>query len=532
MPDFHCPKIWLAFSLLTWNSVLFSQFETDLEIQEYQDESLFFTETIKINELTAEQLSAHPLIGPERALNIIHHRSSHGPILEMEELLFCGFQPAILRKLKGQILFHELTFLKPSITQRLLWKGPSTLNYRLSGRAETLKFGKHSWLIEYDTSSQRPAIKSWSSEFKIKQIRAYIGHVMIQENQGLIASPPFPVGKLFNLGSWSYQSVNISRYGGSQPAPLGLGVQIPWRKKLTLNVFTSLDGRSFASFSFKKLPIDIQWISTYAGQNHAHQLSLMKSSFLGIRWNLQCALDDKLNSAYYFSALGSFNTQLQWGLRYQRISSGYFSPFFSPFKKSEIGKHLLSWGIDSKIDKHTHLQFRYHLYESLSDHLPLHRRSQQEIWTLKTEYSKGASNSIIKVAQTLNQMQLSLQNTWEINDRTLVKFAFLAVKSEVLGTSNWISTQIETSMGIFKVRAQILTYQAPLLRIYAAQSLIYQPVGVISFKGSGHFYNLQLSARLSRHWKLQFQYILLHKTQISDAATPEIPRIFVQLTQQ
>ena len=532
MPDFHYPKILPILSLLNWNAVLNAQFETALEIQEYQDETLMFTETIKINELTAEQLSAHPMIGPERALNIINHRSSYGPILDIEELLFCGFLPQELRKLKGQLLFHDLNLSKSTFSQRLLWKDPVNSIFRLSGRAETLKLGKHSWCIEYDSTSNRPLVKSWASEFKIKQIHTYIGHVSIQENQGLIASPPFPVGKLFNLGSWSYQSVNISRYGGSQPAPFGIGVQFPWRKKLTLNVFTSLDGRSFASFSFKKLPIDIQWISTYAGRNHTHQISLLKSSFLGIRWNLQYALDSKLNSAYYFSAIGSFDANLQWGLRYQRISEGYLSPFFSPFKKSEIGKHLLSWGIDSKLDKNTLLQFRYHLYESLPDHLPLYRRSQQEIWSIKTEYSKGTTNTEIKAAQTLNQMQLSLQNRLEINNKTLLKFTLLAVNSKDFGRSNCVSAQIETSVNIFKIRAQILAYQAPFLRIYTSQSLIYQPVGVVSFKGSGQYYNIQLSAKISRHWKLQFQYILLHKTQISDEATQEIPRIFVQLLKQ
>lgn len=532
MPDFHCPKILLTLSIFLGNSMLFSQFETDLEIQEYQDESSFFTETIKINDLTADQLSTHPLIGPERALNIINHRSLHGPIVEMEELLLCGFSPEVLRKLKGKILFYELTFLKPSFTQRFLWKGPNHLNFRLSGRAETLKYGKHSWLMEYDTSTQKPVLKSWSSEFRFRHLKTYIGNVMIQENQGLIASPPFPVGKLFNLGSWSYQSVSLSRYGGSQPVPLGFGFQLPWRKKLDLAFFSSTDGRSFATFTIHKLPVDVQWISTYSAQNHAHQLSLMKSSLLGIRWNIQWAFNHELRSALYVSTLGSLNSNLQWGLRYQRINPGYLSPFFSSFKKSEIGKHLLSWGIDSKLNKHTLLQFRYHLYESLPNHLPLQRRNQQEIWTIKSEITSGITHSMVKVAQTLNQIQLSLQNTWEIKEETNLKFGFLAIKSRNLGTSNWISAQFETKWSIFKVRAQILTYQAPFLRIYASQSLIYQPVGVISFKGSGHFYNLQISAKLARHWKLQFQYILLHKTQISDAASPEIPRIFVQLTKQ
>jgi len=518
--------IYLCFS----SSDLGAQFENDLELQEYQDETLLVYEVIKINELNIDQLSVHPLIGPEKALNIINHRNIFGPILGMEELLLCGFLPETLRKLKGHILFHELNLKNPSLNQRLLWKSPNT--WRLSGRAETLKYGKGSWFIDYDSLTKKPVIKSLSYEFKYKRINAYWGNVTIQENQGLIASPPFPVGKLLNLGSWSYQSVNLSRYGGSQPSPMGVGIQIPWQKKSNFNVFLSRSGQSFASFSFHGKPIDIQWISCYSMQNHTHQISLLKPSLLGIRWNFQWALDQKFQTATYFSALGSFNSQFQWGLRYQRINPYYQSPFFFAFKKSEIGKHFLSWGIDGKLNNKALLQFRYHLYESLPNHVPIQRRSQLEIWSLKSEFSTGATNTTIKVAQTLKQLQLSAQNIWNVSNTTTIKLGFLSVNSENLGASNWISAQIETGIKIFKLRAQLLTYQAPQLRIYAPQSLIYQPVGVISFKGSGHFYNFQISAKLTRHWKLQFQYILLHKTQISDVASPEIPRIFVQLIQQ
>lgn len=531
----HYPK-WIAivccyFSLIN----LTGQFENTLEIQEYHDESIIIHEIIKINDLNLDQLSAHPLIGSERALDIINHRSNFGPILGMEELLLCGFQPETLRKLKNQVLFHELNLKKSSLNQRLLWKSPN--HFRLSGKAETLKYGKGSWFIEYDTLSQKPRLKSCSYEFKYKQINTYVGNILIQENQGFIASPPFPVGKLFTLGSWSYQSINFSRYGGSQTAPLGVGLQIPWQNKLYVNIFQSNDLRTFVSLTIKKLPMDIQWISSSNRQNHAHQISLLKPSFLGIRWDFQWAFDQKFNSAQYFSALGSLNSHMQWGLRGQRIAPNYQSPFFSNFKKSEIGKYFLSWGIDGKLNNKAQIQFRYHLYESLPNHSPIQRRIQHEIWALKSEFSTGSSHTVFKLAQTLNQWQISMQNNWAINDATQLKLGFLAINDENLGSSpsrlsSWVSAQLESSIKFLKIRAQVLTYQAPQLRIYAPLSLIYQPIGVISFKGTGHFYNLQITAKLARHWKLQFQYILLHKTQISDVASPEIPRIFVQLIQQ
>ncbi len=405
-----------------------------------------------------------------------------------------------------------------------------------------------------------------------QSIKSFIlGKYVLMQNQGHISTAPFPVGRMFAMESWQYSLQNIQGVGGFNEDVGFWGMAIQYEilrtQRFQLNGITHTGFRKmdavirdsmgyferqqwggihvsateisrknavFQSVAFQSLGFTSKrWASNLSlgyyrhsiprkAQNQLknHEINVewaATAQFLGGKWNGSVAWDGSYFSKY-LAAYYLWNSDIQWGWKWEHLPENFYSVELSPYTYYNRGKSILTAGLDWKLNATWLLKVRQTTQESSYWGMALDGKIQRKTsaqirWEPQNHRIKlGLTHVVSRGHEFRYQLQCSdsFSSTPQFYSSCVWKFK-----------SKWADLFVQYSQ--FQTQDELY---------YASIPSITQNWTSRVFSGSGQFISARVKAKLDRHFHVLVQYDWMKKKMVEPLNSQQFPRIFVQLNIQ
>lgn len=398
-----------------------------------------------------------------------------------------------------------------------------------------------------------------------------LGKYVLMQNQGHVSTAPFPVGRLFAMESWQYSLQSIQGVGGFNEDVGFWGMAMQYEifrtQHFQLNGITHAGFRKldavirdsmsyferqqwggihvstteisrqnavFQSVAFQSLGFNSKSFSSNVSmglyrhsiprkvQNQLknHEINVewaATAQLLGGKWNGSLAWDGSYFSKY-LAAYYLWNSDIQWGWKWEHLPENFYSIELSPYTYYNRGKAILTAGLDWKLNSTWLLKIRQTTQESSYWGMALDGKIQRKTttqirWEPQNHRIKwGVAHALSRWHEFRYQLQCSdsFSSTPRFYSSCVWKFK-----------SPWADFLLQFSQ--FQTQDELY---------YASIPSITQNWTSRVFSGSGQFISAHVKAKLDRHFHVLIQYDWLKKKIVEPLNSQQFPRIFVQLNIQ
>jgi hypothetical protein len=398
-----------------------------------------------------------------------------------------------------------------------------------------------------------------------------IGKYLVMQNQGHVSTAPFPVGRLYAMESWQYSLQQIQGVGGFNEDVGFWGMALQY--EILRSRYFHFNGITHAGY--RKMDAVIrdslgyferqQWGGIHVSkteqlrQNSVSQSTVFQSIALNTtHWNTSASIGlyrhsiprksqnqlksidvnvewaasadfwrgkwngslawDGTNFSKYLAAYYLWNSEVQWGWKYEHLPEHFYSVELSPNTYYNRGRPILTAGLDWKLNSSWQLKVRqtsqdYSFWGMALDGKILKHSTVQSRWEPQNHRIKlGINHKLNRNHEFRYQIQIndSFSSYPQFYSSCVWKF-----------TSKWADFWFQYSQ--FQTQDELY---------YASIPSITQNWTSRVFSGSGQFLSVRLKCKIDPRVHLLIQCDWMKKKIAEPLNSQQLPRIFVQLNIQ
>lgn len=398
-----------------------------------------------------------------------------------------------------------------------------------------------------------------------------IGKYLVMQNQGHVSTAPFPVGRLYAMESWQYSLQQIQGVGGFNEDVGFWGMALQYEilqsryfhlKGITHTGFRKLDAVIRDSLRYFERQ---QWGGIHVSeterfrQNSISQTAVFQSiAFQTKHWNTNASLGiyrhsiprksqnqlktmdvnaewaasadfwrgkwngslawDGTNFSKYLAAYFLWNSEIQWGWKYEHLPEYFYSVELSPYTYYNRGKPILTAGLDWKLNPTWQLKVR----QTSQDY---------SFWGMALD-GKILKHSILQTRWEPQNHRIKLGVTHELNRNHEFRY-------QIQINDSFSSNPQFYSSCVWKFKSKWADLWFQYSQFQTQDELYYASIPSITqnwtsrvFSGSGQFLSVRLKCKIDSRVHILFQCDWMKKKIAEPLNSQQLPRIFVQLNIQ